>query len=65
MPDSENINSLEALCRAWQADVLDHLKDGLGVEDIALKMEYDVQEVRFEVNRLRKNGILDAAFRVV
>lgn len=57
--------SLDSLCRAWQADVLDYLKDGMGVEDIALKMECDVREVRFEVNRLRKNGILDAAFKVV
>jgi len=49
---------------AWQYRVEGHLKDGLGVEDIAYWMNYDVAEVRAYVDELRASGKLAEMFGV-
>jgi|GEM_PF-3961214 len=42
----------------WKAAVIRDLREGYGVEDIALRMECDVQAVRDLVAYLRKHGVL-------
>ena len=42
----------------WKAAVIRDLREGYGVEDIALRMECDVQHVRDLVVDLRKHGLL-------
>ena len=42
----------------WMAAVTLDLREGYGVEDIALRMECDVQHVRDLVVDLRKHGLL-------
>jgi DNA-binding NarL/FixJ family response regulator len=48
----------------WQAKVAQYLRDGYGVEDIALKMKCEVSAVRHEVKILRDEGRLGAALGV-
>ena len=43
----------------WQAQVRRFLNSGYGVEDIALKMACDVEDVRSEVRILRNQGVLE------
>ena len=43
---------------AWQTTVRNLLRDGLGVEDIAVKLECEVAAVRREVKILRDEGRL-------
>lgn len=47
---------------AWQQRVRFHLSQGLGVEDIALKLRADVESVRREVDILRETGALAMMF---
>ena len=42
----------------WKAAVIRDLRDGFGVEDIAHRMDCDVQRVRDLVADLRKHGLL-------
>ena len=42
----------------WKAAVIRDLRDGFGVEDIAHRMDCDVQRVRDLVADLRKRGLL-------
>ena len=42
----------------WKAAVIRDLREGFGVEDIALRMDCDVQRVRDFVADLRKHGLL-------
>jgi DNA-binding NarL/FixJ family response regulator len=42
----------------WQAKVAQYLRDGFGVEDIALKLKCEVSAVRREVKILRDEGRL-------
>ena len=42
----------------WKAAVIRDLREGFGVEDIAHRMECDVQAVRDLVADLRKYGLL-------
>lgn len=43
---------------AWQGLVSQYLREGYGVEDIALFMECDVALIRTEVSILRQEGRL-------
>ena len=47
---------------AWQTVVRRLLKEGYGVEDIAIKAKCDVQDVRREVQILREGGDLARMF---
>lgn len=47
----------------WQGMVRTLLRDGLGVEDIALRLKCDVAHVRAEVEILRHSGDLARMFR--
>ena len=42
----------------WNASVIRSLKDGLGVEDIALRMGCDARHVRQLVERLRSRNLM-------
>ena len=42
----------------WKAAVIRDLREGFGVEDIAHRMDCDVQHVRDLVSQLRKHGLL-------
>lgn len=42
----------------WQTKVRDLLKEGLGSEDIAVKLKCDVSAVRREIQILRESGEL-------
>ena len=42
----------------WKAAVIVQLREGLGVEDIALRMSCDVKHVRDLVSQLRRHGLL-------
>lgn len=46
----------------WIGRVKAMLADGLGVEDIALRLSCDVQAVRDEVSILRQTGVLNDMF---
>ena len=39
-------------------DIAERLRDGFGVEDIALAMKMDVESIRFWVRQLRARGTL-------
>lgn len=44
--------------KVWRGVVRDELLSGYGVEDIAIKLKCKHDDVRAEVNRLRKQGAL-------
>jgi len=46
----------------WQANVRTLLRQGYGVEDIALRLKCEADEVRREVAILRAEGWLSRAF---
>jgi hypothetical protein len=46
----------------WQARVRGLLRDGYGVEDIAVRLKCDVADVRAEVAILRADGQLAAIY---
>ena len=46
----------------WLGAVHLMLKQGYGVEDIALKLNTNVENIRLEVNSLRDLGVLETAF---
>lgn len=48
---------------SWQARVAEYLRQGYGVEDIAVFLDCDVQDVRNEVAILRSEGRLDGLYR--
>ena len=47
----------------WKAAVIRDLRDGFGVEDIAHRMDCDVQRVRDLVADLRKHGLLPQMYQ--
>ena len=46
----------------WMCKVREALREGYGVEDIALKLECHVEHVRTEVKILRDMGVLNNLF---
>jgi transposase len=44
--------------RPKSVEICAMLREGYGVEDIAVKMGISVERVRFEVRRIRDNGYL-------
>lgn len=50
--------SEDSLRKAWRASVLELLSDGFGVEDIAIRLHCDPVDVRYEVSRLRGEGVI-------
>lgn len=48
--------------KPWKVAVIRDLRDGFGVEDIALRMDCDVQRVRDFVADLRKHGLLSRLY---
>ena len=46
----------------WIARVMIMIGNGFGVEDIAIRTESDIADVRREVSILREDGILEMMF---
>ena len=47
----------------WICRVREHLREGFGVEDIAIRLKCDVEAVRAEVWILREQGDLERIYR--
>lgn len=47
----------------WMVRVRELLREGYGVEDIALRLDCDVEHVRAEVAILRREGLLERLYR--
>lgn len=47
----------------WICRVRESLREGYGVEDIALRLKCDVEDVRQEVKILREQGDLERIYR--
>lgn len=54
--------SEDSLRKAWRASVLELLSEGFGVEDIAIRLHCDPVDVRYEVMRLRGEGLIAQVF---
>lgn len=53
---------LLAHTNAWRGKVTDLLREGYGVEDIAIKLRCDVKSVRMQVRSWRENGDMEFMF---
>lgn len=52
------------MTNSQEISVMDFLSDGFGVEDIAIKLQVTIKEVRKLVDDLRSSGLLLQVLRV-
>lgn len=60
MPKNKSYQNSQWICR-----VREELKAGFGVEDIAIRLNCDVADVRAEVGILREGGDLKRMFKAL